>query len=101
MNPGLCLFPEYLVKDIETPLFLLNSLYDSWQIFERNFLKSLQEIGNSSCTGMFINSCYLHCYIYSNKRWNCSPEFGNKTMAQVVGDWYFDRNSSEKIDTYT
>lgn len=27
-----CLFPEYLVKDIETPLFLLNSLYDSWQV---------------------------------------------------------------------
>ncbi|XP_022889341.1 pectin acetylesterase 8-like [Olea europaea var. sylvestris] len=132
-NPSLCLFPEYLVKDMETPLFLLNSLYDSWQItynlkphhgdehgwkkctkdtklcspgqlktirdFRMDFLKSLQEIGNSSCTGMFINSCYLHCYTYSTERWNCAAGLGNTTIAQAIGDWYFDRDSFKGIDT--
>ncbi|KAL6533699.1 hypothetical protein OROHE_013532 [Orobanche hederae] len=34
MNPGLCLFPEYLVEDIQTPLFILESLFDSHQIKE-------------------------------------------------------------------
>ncbi|KMZ57574.1 pectin acetylesterase, family CE13 [Zostera marina] len=32
MNPGLCFFPENVVSEIQTPLFLLNAAYDSWQI---------------------------------------------------------------------
>ncbi|KAI3468489.1 hypothetical protein Pfo_025152 [Paulownia fortunei] len=34
MNPGLCLFPENLVGDIQTPLFLLESSFDAHQIKE-------------------------------------------------------------------
>ncbi|GER30540.1 pectinacetylesterase family protein [Striga asiatica] len=34
MNPDLCIFPENLVEDIETPLFLLESSYDQFQITE-------------------------------------------------------------------
>ncbi|KAH6760815.1 hypothetical protein C2S52_008521 [Perilla frutescens var. hirtella] len=32
MNPGLCFFAEYLVRDIQTPLFLLNSAFDLAEI---------------------------------------------------------------------
>ncbi|CAA0820560.1 Pectin acetylesterase 8 [Striga hermonthica] len=32
MRPDLCLFPEYLVGDIKTPLFLLESSFDQFQI---------------------------------------------------------------------
>ncbi|KAM7261990.1 hypothetical protein ACFE04_021067 [Oxalis oulophora] len=32
MRPGLCFFPQYLIADIRTPLFLVNAAYDSWQI---------------------------------------------------------------------
>ncbi|KAK6158585.1 hypothetical protein DH2020_005899 [Rehmannia glutinosa] len=32
MNPGLCLFPENLVEDIQTPLFLLESSFDLHQV---------------------------------------------------------------------
>ncbi|GER30539.1 pectinacetylesterase family protein [Striga asiatica] len=32
MSPNLCLFPEYLVEDIKTPLFLLESSFDLFQI---------------------------------------------------------------------
>ncbi|KAL3613811.1 hypothetical protein CASFOL_041885 [Castilleja foliolosa] len=34
MNPGLCLFPEYLVDDIQTPLFILESSFDYHQLRE-------------------------------------------------------------------
>ncbi|KAL1567981.1 [Wnt protein] O-palmitoleoyl-L-serine hydrolase [Salvia divinorum] len=32
MNPILCLFPENLVNDVKTPLFLVQSAFDEWQI---------------------------------------------------------------------
>ncbi|KAL3613814.1 hypothetical protein CASFOL_041888 [Castilleja foliolosa] len=32
MDPGLCFFPENFVGDIQTPLFLLNSDFDQYQI---------------------------------------------------------------------
>ncbi|CAA7406460.1 unnamed protein product [Spirodela intermedia] len=38
MSPGMCFFPQYVVKQIRTPLFVLNAAYDSWQI--RNALLS-------------------------------------------------------------
>ncbi|XP_074270393.1 pectin acetylesterase 8-like isoform X2 [Silene latifolia] len=31
-RPELCIFPRHAARDIQTPLFLLNSAYDSWQI---------------------------------------------------------------------
>ncbi|XP_020969012.1 pectin acetylesterase 8 isoform X1 [Arachis ipaensis] len=33
---GLCFFPQYVVQDIATPIFVVNAAYDSWQI--RNIL---------------------------------------------------------------
>ncbi|KMZ57509.1 pectin acetylesterase, family CE13 [Zostera marina] len=32
MSPELCFFPENMVQEIKTPLFILNAAYDSWQI---------------------------------------------------------------------
>ncbi|KAJ4819241.1 Pectin acetylesterase [Rhynchospora pubera] len=32
MNATLCFFPENIVNGIETPMFLLNAAYDTWQI---------------------------------------------------------------------
>ncbi|GER46902.1 pectinacetylesterase family protein [Striga asiatica] len=51
-NPGQCLFPEYLVEDIQTPLFILESSFDYHQ-----------------------------------------------SVAEAIGDWYFDRRSFRDIDT--
>lgn len=31
-SPELCFFPEYAAQAIQTPLFLLNAAYDSWQV---------------------------------------------------------------------
>ncbi|KAG8390824.1 hypothetical protein BUALT_Bualt01G0123700 [Buddleja alternifolia] len=135
MDPGLCFFPENLVGDIQTPLFLLNSAFDKFQItyklkphpadepqwqnciqnigvcspgqlqiirdFRTAFLETLQDIGNCSSRGMFINSCYIHDFLWSTARWNGngSPRLGNKTIAQAIGDWYFERSFVQEIDT--
>ncbi|MFS7923256.1 putative pectinacetylesterase/NOTUM [Helianthus anomalus] len=32
MSPGLCFFPQNMVQYIETPIFLINAAYDSWQV---------------------------------------------------------------------
>ncbi|XP_042001329.1 pectin acetylesterase 11-like [Salvia splendens] len=32
MNASLCLFPEYVVGDVQTPLFLLNPIFDTFQL---------------------------------------------------------------------
>ncbi|KAA8527991.1 hypothetical protein F0562_035140 [Nyssa sinensis] len=32
MKPSLCFFPQYVAQQIQTPLFILNAAYDSWQI---------------------------------------------------------------------
>ncbi|XP_020572952.1 pectin acetylesterase 3-like [Phalaenopsis equestris] len=34
MDPTSCFFPENLVANIKTPLFLLNAAYDVWQLYE-------------------------------------------------------------------
>ncbi|XP_060211194.1 pectin acetylesterase 8-like [Lycium barbarum] len=32
MEPSLCFFPQNVVPYVQTPLFIINSIYDSWQI---------------------------------------------------------------------
>ncbi|KAJ3673827.1 hypothetical protein LUZ60_005819 [Juncus effusus] len=32
VSPSLCFFPQYVAKQIKTPLFILNSAIDAWQI---------------------------------------------------------------------
>lgn len=32
LKPGLCFFPQNVASQIQTPIFLLNAAYDSWQI---------------------------------------------------------------------
>ncbi|CAL9106791.1 unnamed protein product [Musa textilis] len=32
MTPSMCFFPQYVVTQMRTPLFILNAAYDAWQI---------------------------------------------------------------------
>ncbi|KAK1412271.1 hypothetical protein QVD17_33385 [Tagetes erecta] len=34
LNPPSCFFPQNIVSDIKTPMFILNAAYDSWQVVE-------------------------------------------------------------------
>ncbi|XWS49415.1 hypothetical protein CRYUN_Cryun12cG0001600 [Craigia yunnanensis] len=31
MRPGLCFFPQYMAQRVQTPLFIINAAYESWQ----------------------------------------------------------------------
>ncbi|KAL6556494.1 hypothetical protein OROGR_005782 [Orobanche gracilis] len=160
MNPGLCLFPEYLVEDIQTPLFILESSFDSHQAsceilekrlqnghisvsdidaikemltpyigggkpewnycvnqsltfcnstqieimqeFQKTFIHTLQNLKYSPSRGMFVHTCYLHTHIYKKEDSSCSSVMNNilenKTVAEAIGDWYFDRSWFQHID---
>eukprot|EP00252_Welwitschia_mirabilis_P003971 TRINITY_DN1406_c0_g2_i1.p1 TRINITY_DN1406_c0_g2~~TRINITY_DN1406_c0_g2_i1.p1 ORF type:complete len:327 (+),score=36.56 TRINITY_DN1406_c0_g2_i1:83-982(+) len=131
----MCFFPQYLLSYIDTPFFVLNPAYDSWQVqnilapvvadpqgdwhvckqnikfCSQTHLKSLQEFRDkiirsldahkrSKSIGMFINSCYVHCQTEMTATWfsRDSPRLNNKTIAEAVGDWFFDRSTIHYID---
>ncbi|XP_073131930.1 pectin acetylesterase 8-like isoform X2 [Henckelia pumila] len=135
LSPGLCFFPQHVAQGLQTPLFILNAAYDSWQIknilapgvadphgiwhdckldilkcsgsqleimqgFRAEFLYALSEIGSSTSRGYFINSCYAHCQTEMQETWLSagSPVLNDKTIAEAMGDWFYDRRPFQKID---
>ncbi|XP_008810598.2 pectin acetylesterase 5-like isoform X1 [Phoenix dactylifera] len=135
MEASQCFFPEEIVNNINTPLFILNSAYDSWQVqhilapeesdsqqlwrkckmnihdcdssqievlqgFRNALLKDLREFQKNSNGGMLINSCFIHCYSMTSNTWHSldSPKVNNKTIAEAIGDWYFNRREVKDID---
>ncbi|KAK9069302.1 hypothetical protein SSX86_013418 [Deinandra increscens subsp. villosa] len=70
------------------------------QGFRNSFLKALSEFQQMKDVGMFINSCYIHCQTWISETWHGpnSPKINNKTIAESVGDWFFERKVSKHID---
>ncbi|XVE99996.1 hypothetical protein REPUB_Repub03eG0248500 [Reevesia pubescens] len=135
MRPALCFFPQYMAQQIQTPLFIINAAYDSWQIrnilapgiadphgywesckldiknclpsqiktmqdFRLQFLVALLRLGKSASRGLFIDSCYAHCQTEMQELWHMqdSPLLNKTTIGKAVGNWFYDRNSFQKID---
>ncbi|XP_044976590.1 pectin acetylesterase 5-like [Hordeum vulgare subsp. vulgare] len=135
MDPGQCFFPREVVKDIRTPVFVLNPAYDAWQVqhvlapeasdpqhswqdcrldiskcspdqleilqgFREELHDAMREIKQKKDWGIFINSCFIHCQTLSSLTWHSpsSPRVNNKTMAEAVGDWFFDRREVKELD---
>ncbi|CAN4109473.1 unnamed protein product [Withania somnifera] len=134
LDPSLCFFPQYAAQHICTPLFIVNSAYDSWQInnslvpsyadpynkwiyckqdmrmcsisqiqtlqdFRLMLLKALNELGPSITRGYFISSCHSHNDIEQQNQWSDknSPMIANKTMAEAIGKWFFDRSGFQGV----
>ncbi|KAI3878221.1 hypothetical protein MKW92_032079 [Papaver armeniacum] len=130
-SPSQCLFPQNFVKNIKTPVFLVNPSYDALQIeyvllppipdiywanctksitqcdpsqlnklhgFRNSMLNALSQYQEKKNMGMFIDSCFAHCQTDSNKWHLNSPRINNKTIAEEVGDWYFNRKTVQDID---
>ncbi|XP_078149217.1 pectinacetylesterase family protein [Carex rostrata] len=55
MNATSCFFPENLVNGIETPIFLLNAAYDTWQIQNSIAPISAEEGPWKSCRLSYLN----------------------------------------------
>ncbi|XP_010920600.1 pectin acetylesterase 5 isoform X2 [Elaeis guineensis] len=135
MEPSQCFFAHEIIKNIDTPFFILNPAYDIWQIqhilapessdtrqswqrcklnihncdsnqieslqgFRVALLNALSDFQHNRNGGMFINSCFIHCQTMSNITWHSpnSPKVNNKTIAEAVGDWYFNRSKVKEID---
>ncbi|KXG38959.1 pectin acetylesterase 9 [Sorghum bicolor] len=63
-------------------------------------LISLKQFESKPMAGMFINSCFAHCQSELQDAWFApnSPLIDNKKIAEVVGDWYFERGAAIEID---
>ncbi|XP_071730471.1 pectin acetylesterase 8-like [Rutidosis leptorrhynchoides] len=134
MKPGLCLYPQYAMPHISTPIFILNSAYDTWEVsnilaigdadpngeftkcktnltqcstdqikrleeFRSEFLGAVSEAGKPSSRGMFINTCYIHCQSETQSMWLGSTKLDDKTIAEGVGEWFYDKSEFMKVDT--
>uniref|UniRef100_A0A0D9WBZ3 Pectin acetylesterase n=1 Tax=Leersia perrieri TaxID=77586 RepID=A0A0D9WBZ3_9ORYZ len=163
MDLGKCFFPTEIVKDIITPVFVLNPAYDAWQVqhvlspeasdpqrswlecrldiskcdsnqleilqgFRKELHDALSALKHKGDWGFFINSCFIHCQSLNSLTWHSpsSPKVNNKmkvsistksswftysifcsrynfksaeqTIAEAVGDWFFDRREVKEID---
>ncbi|OAY41310.1 pectin acetylesterase 5 isoform X1 [Manihot esculenta] len=135
MDSSKCLFPQEIIKNIRTPLFIVNPVYDFWQIhhilvpdgsdvhghwqkcrmnlqycnpgqieilhgFRSSLLNALSDFQKKEEGGMFINSCFIHCQTWVADTWHShtSPKINNKTIAEAVGDWYFNRRVVKEVD---
>ncbi|XP_039831981.1 pectin acetylesterase 9-like isoform X2 [Panicum virgatum] len=63
-------------------------------------LTSLKQIEGKPEAGMFINSCFAHCQSELQDTWFApdSPMIHDKKIAEVIGDWYFERGAAKEID---
>ncbi|KAL6556497.1 hypothetical protein OROGR_005785 [Orobanche gracilis] len=136
---GFCLFPEYLVEDIQTPFFIIESSFDYIQVkdmwtpnigggkqewdncvaknliflqlhsigdhprISENFYRYIAKSQVFFNEGNVCSHLLQHTHIHSNQDTACSFLMNNllknKTVAEAIGDWYFDRNCFREIDT--
>ncbi|XP_068642214.1 pectin acetylesterase 5-like isoform X2 [Aristolochia californica] len=70
------------------------------QGFRTSLLNAMSSFQQKKDAGMFINSCFIHCQTWMSNTWHApnSPKINNKTIAEAVGDWYFDRKQVKEVD---
>ncbi|KAL1546342.1 [Wnt protein] O-palmitoleoyl-L-serine hydrolase [Salvia divinorum] len=68
--------------------------------YRNSLLRTLNGFQKKPKWGMFINSCFIHCQTWAAGRWHSptSPRINNKTIAETVGDWYFEREAAIRVD---
>ncbi|OEL36850.1 Pectin acetylesterase 5 [Dichanthelium oligosanthes] len=70
------------------------------QGFRKALLDAIDELKNRRDWGMFIDSCFIHCQSMKAITWHSpsATRINNKTVAEAVGDWFFDRREVKEID---
>ncbi|RDX94227.1 Pectin acetylesterase 5, partial [Mucuna pruriens] len=76
------------------------NMIDKLDRFRGSLLKTVNEFQQRKEIGMFIDSCFIHCQTEMELTWHSpnSPKINDKTIAESVGDWYFDREAVKRID---
>ncbi|KAG4377665.1 hypothetical protein GLYMA_18G179800v4 [Glycine max] len=76
------------------------NMIDKLDSYRGSLLKAVNEFQQRKEIGMFIDSCFVHCQTEMEVTWHSpnSPKINDKTIAESVGDWYFDREAVKRID---
>nr|GME09126.1 pectin acetylesterase 8-like [Ipomoea batatas] len=127
-RPFLCFFPQYILKNIATPVFIVMSAFDRVQIqydlsFEHfdclvnktcslvemtaiqelrlELLDALPTTSSPSFRGIWLTSCITHDV--TEFSWVASKmmRIDNKTYPQAFADWFYDRSAIQAIDFST
>ncbi|VAH70339.1 unnamed protein product [Triticum turgidum subsp. durum] len=66
---------------------------ETLQGFRKELLDAISEFKKKKDWGMFINACFIHCQSMNSLTWHSpsAPRINNKTIAESVGDWFFNR----------
>ncbi|KAG6406330.1 hypothetical protein SASPL_133930 [Salvia splendens] len=110
-----CFFPQNVINNIRTPLFILNAAYDAWQVQESLAPPSADPHGNWHLCRNNIGQCsasqiqflqganstlgFLSCFRINRAR--LTPQIVSipeQAIGKSVGDWYFDRANVKSID---
>ncbi|CAN6462280.1 unnamed protein product [Victoria cruziana] len=83
-----------------TPALCTSDEILTLQGFRIDMLSALGSFLGSHSGGVFINSCFTHCQSEFQDTWYAlgSPRLQNKTIAEAVGDWYFERGTIKATD---
>ncbi|KAJ8049785.1 Pectin acetylesterase 9 [Holothuria leucospilota] len=104
-----CLLPDDSYKFISTPLFVVDSFYNSWSLwFVYNFRcypnscqkdipdltwygeeinKRLQQVYQSKRNGAYVTSCFENDFILHNGTWN-NPLINGTVLREAFYKWY-------------
>lgn len=104
-DPHLCFMAPHMVETIQTPLFILNSRFDEWQLvnilqstwetktqmagvleYGQAFLDQFQPVLNSNVHGGIIGTCICHCQPTTAVRAKSTAPI---PFAELYADWYY------------
>ncbi|KAF5455513.1 hypothetical protein F2P56_025079 [Juglans regia] len=78
LDPTLCFFPQNLIANVKTPLFILNAAYDAWQLQESLAPRSADPRG-------YWNNCKLNHALCSSSQIYFLQGFRNQMLNAVRG----------------
>ncbi|MCD7449030.1 hypothetical protein HAX54_048467 [Datura stramonium] len=127
MKPELCMYPENIQQDIQTPIFIFMSAFDNTvtkytlgddiyeliqsgtcttsqnntlQEMRLDFLNALPKGNNPKLRGVFIDAVHHHTSLLG--RWTLEDAIvvHNLSTPKAFADWYFDRKYTYLIDEH-
>ena len=117
-----CIFPQYFLKFVQTPLYMVNPIFDSWQLaniknvncafhvekcteqekreisqFGQTAMSALlRALHRSAAVQMFADACVDHGQVVSDLKWN-KIKVQNLTISSAFTKWYRQRNKRALI----
>ncbi|XP_033102667.1 pectin acetylesterase 8-like [Anneissia japonica] len=105
-----CFFPEFVYPHIQSKIFVLDSMYNSWAMwyilnmrchpskckseqanlnrYQSEFLHLLSPIEASKKDGMYVTSCFVESQASEDTLWNKNV-FDDQSPQQAFHKWYF------------